>query len=220
MNRRLVVRMTAPVVAISLLLLAVGVGAAWYVGSWQTTVSHELRVNASGIRAGEELEILIREARTRLDHFLITGDRKYLEQVFELRPESEHWLKEAERWGQTRDERQRMVRVRRGYERFWAELSRITAQVARDELPAEVRALIDATLVGEVLQPAHEYLDLTEEEVNTSIAKNQSLGDRLVYGLLLLGTCGSAAGLVAGFGLARGLRRLLVQLSVLIRDTA
>jgi signal transduction histidine kinase len=212
--------MTAPIVAISLLLLAVGVGAAWYVGSWQQTVSRELRVNASGIRAGEELEILVREARTRLDHFLITGDHKYLDVVFALRPESEHWLDEAQRWAMTPDERRCMARAGRGHKRFWTELQGINKLVPAAELPGAVRGLIDDVLVREVLEPAHEYLDLTEEEVKASIAKNQMLGDRLVYGLLLLGTCGSAAGLVAGFGLARGLSRSLVQLSVLIRDTA
>ena len=41
-----------------------------------------------------------------------------------------------------------------------------------------------------------------------------------VTALLLLGTCGSAAGLVAGFGFARGVSRSLIQLSVLIRDAA
>src|SRR5262249_53971178 len=40
------------------------------------------------------------------------------------------------------------------------------------------------------------------------------------YFLLFLGTCGSAAGLVAGGGFARGLSRSLIQLSVLIRDAA
>jgi len=220
MNRRLVIRMTAPVVAISLLLLALGVGAAWYVASWQKRFSPELQFNVSGIRAGEELEILVREARTRLDHFLITGDRKYLEQVFELRTESERWLGEAERWATTPDEQQRLVRVRRGHERFWSELQRIIGLVPADRLPDEVRSLIEKVLVPQVLEPAHEYLDLTEDEVTASIAKNQVFADRLVYGLLLLGTCGSAAGLVAGFGFARGLSRSLIQLSVLIRATA
>jgi signal transduction histidine kinase len=113
-----------------------------------------------------------------------------------------------------------MDRVGRGHKRFWTELQEIIEQVPAAQLADAVRALIDDVLVREVLEPAHEYLDFTEEEVKASIAKNQVLGDRLVYGLLLLGTCGSAAGLVAGFGLARGLSRSLVQLSVLIRDTA
>ena len=49
---------------------------------------------------------------------------------------------------------------------------------------------------------------------------DQAFADRLAYGLLLLGVCGSGAGLLAGFGLARGINRRLVQLSVPIRNAA
>src|SRR5689334_15174885 len=106
MNARLTLRVTAPVVAISLLLLAVGVGAAWQVQRLQKSVSHDLRVRVSGVRAAEELEILVREARTRLDHFVLTADRKDLDKVFQLRPETERWLSEAERAGVTPHEQQ------------------------------------------------------------------------------------------------------------------
>jgi signal transduction histidine kinase len=220
MSARLILRMTAPVVAISLLLLAFGVGAAWYVSSWQKRVARELRLNTSGIRAGEELEILLWEARAGLYQARITGDRAYLKQVLELRPESERWLREAESWEATPREQQLMVRVRQGLRHFWDELERVAALPPGADWRDETRRLIDDVLVPEVHKPAHDYLDRTEEEVTASIAKNQDLAERLVYGLLLLGTCGSAAGLVAGFGFARGLSRSLVQLSVLVRDTA
>jgi signal transduction histidine kinase len=220
MNARLMIRMTAPIVVISLLLLAVGVGTAWHVQHWQGGVSHDLRVNVSAIRAAEELEILVREARTRLDHFLITGDRKYLARVPELRAPTEHWLNEANRWATTPEARERMARVRQSHRRFWKELERVTASAPAAGLPGEIRGLIEDVLVREILEPAHQYLDLTEEQVEGSIAKNQVLADRLVYFLLFLGTCGSAAGLVAGVGFARGLSRSLIQLSVLIRDAA
>jgi signal transduction histidine kinase len=220
MNTRLILRMTAPVVVISVLLLAFAIGTAWYVQRWQGTVSRDLRVNVSAIRAAEELEILVREARTRLDHFLITGEREYLAQVAELRVQTGHWLDEAERWAVTPRARQKMSRVRQGQQRFWGELERITGSVPDAGLPGQVRDLTETVLVREVLTPAHEYLDLTEEDLDGSIAKNQTLADRLVYALLFLGTCGSAAGLVAGVGFARGLSRSLIQLSVLIRDTA
>jgi signal transduction histidine kinase len=220
MNSRFMVRITAPIVASSLLLLGVGVGAAWYVDRWQRTVSQDLRVNVSGIRAAEELEILVREARTRLDHFLITGDRKYLARVPELQSQIEHWLGEAERWGITVDEQRWMARVRRGNRRFWDELARIPAQAPNAAATDRVRRLIDDVLVGEMLEPAHAYLDFNEDEVKDAIDKNQAFADQLVYILLVVGTCGSAAGLLAGVGFARGLSRSLVQLSVLIRDTA
>jgi two-component system, NtrC family, sensor histidine kinase HydH len=220
MNARFILRMTAPVVAISLLLLAFGVGAAWYVHGWQKTVSRDLRVTVAGIRAGEELEIVVREARTRLDHFLITDDPKYLRSVPELRAETEHWLGEAERWSITPHERQLMIRVREGNQVFWGELEHIAGQAPDPGLRGRIRSLIDDVLVREILEPAHEYLDLTEEEVEASRAKSQLFADRLVYVLLVLGISGSTAGLVAGFGFARRLSRSLIQLSVLIRDAA
>jgi len=219
MNTRLIVRVTAPVVAISLLLLAVGIGAAFYVQHWNTTVSEELRVSGHGIRAGEELEILVREARTRLDHFLITGDRSYLTEVPKLRSDTDRWLAEAEFWSVRPDQRQLILRVRQGEQRFWSELERITSRTPPGELPGQIRSLAEV-LWEEILKPAHEYLDLNELALEKANETNQSFANQLVYGLLLLGTCGSAAGLLAGFGVARGLSRSLIQLSVLIRDTA
>ena len=44
--------------------------------------------------------------------------------------------------------------------------------------------------------------------------------DRVALVLLLLGTCGAAAGLIAGFGIARGISRSIAQLSVPIHDAA
>src|SRR5262249_12107169 len=130
------------------------------------------------------------------------------------------WVGEAERWGLTPDEQRLMVRVHRGHQQFWDQLETIVGTTPAGQLPAEGRRLIDEGLVGPGLKPAHADLDLTEEEVKASITKNQLFAERLVYALLLLGTCGSAAGLVAGFGFARGLSRSLIQMSVLIRDTA
>ena len=201
MNTRLILRLTAPVVAVSLLLLALGVGTAWYVQGWQKTIAYDLLVNVSGVRAAEELEILVREAQTSLDHFLITGKRPYLTDVPKHRAETEHWLDEAERWADTPREQQLMVRARNGNQRFWNELERITARTPDAELAGQIRSIIDEILVKEILEPTHEYLDVNEVQVEQAIANHQSFAERLVYILLVVGTCGSAAGLLAGFGL-------------------
>jgi signal transduction histidine kinase len=217
MNARLIFRMTATLVAVSLLLFAVGVGAAWVIHRWQNRLAENVRVNVSGVRAAEELEILVRETRTRLDHFLLTGDRKYLLQARELREETAHWLQEAERWAITPHEQALTGRARRGHDRFWGELERIPARPAA---AGHVRALIDGVLVPEVLTPVHSYLDFNEVELEDAIEKSRAFADGLVYVLLLLTTCGSAAGLAAGAGFARGLGRSLIRLNVLVRDTA
>jgi signal transduction histidine kinase len=212
-------RMIAPFVASSLLLLAIGVGAAWQVHRWQRTVEEEIRVNVGGLRAAEELEIAVREIRTRLDQFLITGERIYLD-VLRLRPETERWLAEAERWSLTDKEQKLTGRARRGYTRFLDDLDRVKVQSAGPALAGQVRRLIDEVLIKEILQPVHEYLDVNEEELERATERNQVFAAWLKYVLLLLGICGSGAGLVAGIGFARGFHRSLIQLSVPIRAAA
>jgi signal transduction histidine kinase len=220
MNARLLFRLTAPVVAISLLLLAVGLGTILYVLHWQKTLSDEVLSNASAMRAAEELEIFVREARTRLDYFLITREQKYLRRAADLRKETEIWLAEAEQWSFTAEELALTGRARQGHQRFWSELERISPQATPGEAAAQVRRLIDTVLVPELLQPTHKFLDLNEKELEEAIGKSEGFARFLAWALLLTTTCGSAAGLVAGFGFARRLSRSLVQLSVLVRDAA
>ena len=220
MNSRLILRLTAPVTATSLLLLAVGVGTAWYVHAMQQGLNDALLDNASSMRAAEELDILLHEIRTRLDHFLITGDRKYLEEAAAFRRDTDRWLTEAERWSGDPREKAFTQRARAGHERFYEELNAMVGQAPDASLPQKVRTLIDDVLTREILQPTHAYLDFNEEEVSHSVRDNQVFADRLVWGLLLLGICGSGAGLAAGFGFARMFKRSLIQLSVPIRDAA
>jgi signal transduction histidine kinase len=220
MNARLLFRLTAPVVATSLLLLAVGVGAAWYVHRLQQSMYEDLLANVGAMRAAEELEIVVRETRTQLDHFLITNDRKYLESAPSYRPETERWLTESERWSLTDREKDLTGRARAGHRRFLKELDRTLDPAAAGAVRQNVRVLIDDILTREILKPTHEFLDLNEQEVEDSVAENQVFAGRLVWCLLLLGVCGSGAGLVAGFGFARGFGRSLVQLSVPIRAAA
>jgi signal transduction histidine kinase len=219
MNTRFLLSLTAPLVATSLLLLGVAVGTAWYVQRLQRSVSDDLRANVAGMRAAEELEIVLRDTRTELDRFLIAPTGKYRERLASFGPETERWLAEAERWSLTPRERELTGRARAGYRRFLGELGQLEANGDADAARGRVRALIDL-LTREILQPTHQFLDLNEDEVDGSIADNQTFTGRLAWALLLLGTCGSGAGLMAGFGIARGLRRSLVQLSVPIRAAA
>src|SRR5258708_15715681 len=170
MNTRLILRMTAPVLLTSFLLLAVGVGAAWYVHRLEKSVSEDILINVSSVRAAEELEIDVREIRTQLDHYLLTGDRKYLDAIPMFRVETDRWLTEAERWSTTEHEKELTGRARQGHERFYADLDRTVRETPADALPQKIRALIDDVLIREVLDPTHEYLDLNEKDVEQAIA--------------------------------------------------
>jgi signal transduction histidine kinase len=211
--------MTAPLVATSVLLLVVGMGAAWYVHHLQGRVSDELKANVSSLRAAEELVIALQEIRTLLDNFLLTGDRKYLHAVPPLRAKTEKWLAEAELWGTGSHEQEMMNKARQGHRQFFTDMDQLTSKPVAS-LDAKIRDLIENVLVREILEPTQRYLALNAAESEESINENQVFARWLTGGLLLLGICGSVAGLMTGFGFALAFQRSLVQLSLPIRAAA
>jgi signal transduction histidine kinase len=222
MNARLVLRVTAPTVAVSALLLAVGAVAGWYVQRLQKESSRFLVVNVASVRAAEEIEIGLREAQIHLYKFLGTGERGHLDAVAAIRQETDHWMLEADRLSDTTRERELMTHAKQGYERFFSEFDRLTQRSKKDTPGAtqEVEHLIENVLTDELLEPVHEYLDFNEDVVAQTSKLNQAQTNRMTLVLLLLGASGAVAGLLAGFGIARGISRSIVQLSVPIRDVA
>ena len=77
--------------------------------------------------------------------------------------------------------------------------------------------LNDDLAANSLLAPAKELLALEERLIHKSSDKNQDMADRVAFGLWLLGICGAVAGLVAGFGIARGISHSIVNLYVPIR---
>jgi two-component system sensor histidine kinase HydH len=203
MNSRLFRHLTIPVVPISVLLFSVGVWAAWRVQHLQERVSREVRENVSAMRAAEEVEILIREFRTCLEHFRISGDRRQIEGMDHFQEEMDRWMTEMEQWSFSPREHELSARARNGWKSLRGEIERITDKPST--MTQQDYNLVEGLLTKEILTPTHEFLDLNEEEVEQSVAENQAAADGLVFGLLFLGISGAGAGLAAGFWLARRL---------------
>src|SRR5262245_45104646 len=183
MNARLLLRVTGPVVLISLFLLALGVVAAWYVHRLQKNVSRVVVEDVASVRAAEELEIGIREVQAQLSHFLLTGDPTHLDAVPGLRRETGEWLNRAERLAETRSERDLIARVRRGYDHLFREFDRVAAgkgdRGTATSGSREVRQLVDDVINKEILPPAHAYLDENEKAAERTSRKNEAMARRL-----------------------------------------
>jgi two-component system, NtrC family, sensor histidine kinase HydH len=221
MKTRLLVRLTAPIMVLSLLPLAGGIVAAWQVHRSQKEASDALARNVSSMRAAEELVIAFHDVRTKLHLFLLTEDRRHLENVPRMRQGTDRWLDVTERTAVTERERELIGRVKAGYQHFFTEFQGLLKDPpARGQFASRVRELADGTLTREILQPAQDYLDINEEEIAASNAANERVADRMVLGLLLLGVCGPVSGLLAGFGISRAVSHSIVRLSVPIRDAA
>ena len=220
MNARFVLRVTAPMIGVSLLLLAVGVVSAWYVHSMQKENSGLLARDMASMLAAEDLEIRMREVRSKLNFFLRTGDRAYLTKIPALRRTTERLLTTAKQSAETNREKQLLAELDRGRLRFFAEVERAIRAPA-DEVAGRLETLLNGdALQEEMFEPAQAYVAFHREEVARRGEQNQRVADRMGLGLLLLVLCGSAAGLLAGFGIARGISRSIVQLSVPVHGAA
>jgi signal transduction histidine kinase len=194
--------------------------AAWQVHRSQKDASDALARNVSSMRAAEELVIAFHDVRTKLHLFLLTEDRRNLENISDLRRGTDRWLGATERTAVTARERELIGRVRKGYGQFFTDFQALVQDSPPRELSSRVRELSDNTLTHEILQPAQDYLDINEEEIAASNAANERVAERMVVGLLLLGVCGPMWGLLAGFGISRAISHSIVRLSVPIRDAA
>jgi signal transduction histidine kinase len=220
MKARRILRISAPIMAISLVPLAVGVGAAIHIHLSQKSISDALALNVTSMRSSEEIAINMRDVRTHLERYLQTKDRAELEAVPELRRDTDYWLTEAERTAVAERELELIDEIKKAYAYFFNEYDRIARSQPLDDFAARLKELNIDALTNAIITPAQEFLDFNEQQIAENTADNQHMTDQVVLGLALLGVCGPVAGLLAGFGISRGVDRSLVRLSVPIRDAA
>ncbi|HJZ53729.1 MAG TPA: ATP-binding protein [Gemmataceae bacterium] len=220
MQSRLMARLTAPIAAVSLVLLTIALGAAWYIHSTQQAIARLLTNDVASVRAAQELEISIRRVQMQFDRYLITGERTHLEGVPAHRDRAFRALEAAERLAFTEPEKALMQRVRHGYEHFFAEYDKLTASPPPQGVYARIIELNDKVLMPEVLEPTREYLRLNEGMLAKSTETNQEMSRRLTFGLIGLGVCGAVGGLLGGWAIAAALRRSLAETEEALRETA
>lgn len=221
MDTRLLIRLLLPTAGVGVLLLAVGLLGGWYVQRLQRDTSAVLDLNVSSVRAAHRLELSVRQVQTLLYQYRLTGDPDYLRRVPELNAAAARWFDEAERLATTPEEQALMTRARAGFDRYRAAFVAVNGPGPAD--PADrfgARGVLDRIANDDILPPVHDYLELNEAAAAESARENRAVADRLVPALVMLGVCGCTAGLLTGFGLARGVARSIVQLSIPIRDAA
>lgn len=209
-----------PVVVIGILLLAIGTYGAWRVYGLQKRGSDIVSVNVASIRATEELETVVREVRYRLKRLLETGEPYQLERILQHLPAGERWLQEVEGLASTTREQQLVERVRRGYESLREGLGEVVENPQSSDSRRRSLKLADEVVPNKILIYSNKFIQLNEDELARNSEHNHSTANHLMFGLLLLGSCGGVAGLLAGVLIARRVRHTIVQLSLPIQDAA
>ena len=217
MSIRLTVRMAAPSIIISLLLLTVGSVGGGYVQWSQRRTAKTVSLDMATIQAAEQLVFAIGETRMELAQFLATGDPAHMKAVPSACEQIERWLAETEGLVDDDNEIALAKQIRAGFQRFLDERQKLPDEGPIDETRSAVARLNDDVAANRLLAPAKELLALEERLVHQSGDRNRDMAGWVAGVLWLLGSCGAVAGLVAGFGIARGVSHSIVNLYVPIR---
>lgn len=216
MHSRFTLVFVAPIIAVSALLLIVGATTAWYVHTLNRNVSDDLSNHLQSLFATQRLVLVLHDLRADLNRFILTLDRSHFDAAASARREVERSLLEVQGMTTTPDGQEAIAHARAGSGRLFEDLTNIDPEAPSAQIVPQIGALP----INEVVISAENLLEISRDVVGTASDRNRVIAERMGLGLMLLGCCGAAAGLLAGFGISRWVSRSIVQLSLSIRDTA
>jgi hypothetical protein len=209
MNSRLLWRVTAPAVAVGLVLLAAGVAAAWYINRLQARLAVVLDDNVTSLRAAQELEICVRQLRFHNLMYLMDPTPYRLGRVGEDEQEFVEALESARRTARTPEEEDCIRSIASAYAQYQEGQKGLRAAGVKPAEAADFPKLVDTHPVKLVVDPCQELLRINKEEMDRTAAESQRVSGQVGWAMLALGLAGPVGGLVMGFGVARGLKKSL-----------
>ena len=201
-------RVAGPTILLSLLLLGLCIAAAAYLYGQQTTSADILGENVSSTQVARDLQ------NTLADLLLLLKGRS--EQVDVLHDRIHTQLAEARRLADKEEEARLVGQLQESFAHYmerWR--ARQNAGPGAEEAPDYMRLL-----ATETLPICAKLRDFNAQQVNESEAEHRRAVRGMAWGLAGVGTLGGLAGLILGYGVARGLRHSIYQLSVHVRDAA
>ncbi len=218
MHRSTVIKFILPLFGVSVLLLALGMIAAWNVHRQQVGVSDLVAQDVHSMGLIHDLYIQMREVRHLLNQYLRFGDDSYLVGIQGLQDETERLLQQSQELAHDPEQREKLAQVESGYREFVTQF-RSARSLPPEERTALLKDLADEFILKQVLNPANDCVQMDERIIDRTNERSRSSTRTVMNGLMLLGICGSLAGVSVGLAFARGLRRSLLELHVSVTGT-
>jgi two-component system sensor histidine kinase HydH len=215
--RRLSLKLLAPTVLVSVLLVVTCVLVALYLNQLHVDVARDLRENFASMRAADDLETTVREFIN-----LLRGkprDPEKLAQQVEAyyRSLREELLPASERLANLDREKVLVQEIRAGLDEFekrWH--SRPSNGPPEDATNAALAQLLE----DQVLPSCRKLRTYNIEQVGASDRDNYLIVSRLTGALVAVGVVAPLGALLLGYFVARNVYQSIYQLSVRIRDAA
>lgn len=203
-------RYIVPVLFISLCLIVLCTIVAVSLFGQQSALTRVLRENVQSQRTAVELEECL------LDLIALEDDR--VERVAVLHDRVRRLLEDVGAAADQPEERTLYSKMSGSFQEY---LQRWKAMpVASDAGHDESRRAATRFLESAVLKPCQEFEHYNTRRVELSAAHHERVLRQLAWGLGGIGLLGGGAGLLLGFGVARGLAKSIRRLQVQIRDAA
>lgn len=216
-TRRFALKLLAPTVAVSLILVGACIYGAIYLNRINVNASLVLTENRQSMQAADELETTTRELLRllRSDHH----NPKRLEEAIDRRNgEAQRELADAKALANLERESVLVNKITAGWTTYlegWRDRQGMTPTLQ----PHRDSELADG-LQRDVVIPCTELRKFNTEQIAASDQENQRIVRQLRLGLLAVGLGAPLLGLILGYAMAQSLRRSIYQLSVHIRDAA
>jgi two-component system sensor histidine kinase HydH len=220
MNRKLLVQVTAPAVIIGLLLFAVCLTGVWFTVRSQRNLTDVLSQEVASMQAAQELEIRVRQLRFRDFLNLIDAAHARTAPPEEAHRNFEKALEQARQAAPNPRAKEAVEAIAQGYRKYQQELALLRHELPAAGARANLHELVDAHPIRYVVDPCEELIRISKEQIHETMLASDELGQTLRWVLIGVGALGPCSGLLAGFGIARGLSRSIYQLSVRVQDMA
>jgi len=201
-------RVAAPTVLVSGLLLVFCIAAVLLLYWEQATSAANLGENVSSAQVAHNLENTL--------YILISFLHDRNEQVGALHSRIRQQLKEARHWADKEEEKKLVSQMEDSYQHYLALWKTHRAPPTAGQPDPVIAAM---KIVQTEMLPACKLLqEFNARLVEESEAAHRGTVTSVVLGLVGVGTVGSFAGLLLGYGVARGLQRSIYHLSVRVQD--
>jgi signal transduction histidine kinase len=210
LSKNLFIRITAPTVLVSLLLLGLSLATGVYLSHLQTERSARWREDFISHRIADQLEVTLRLLAQLLHDNSIRVQR--------LHEHIDILLDKASAFADHEEEKQLVAQMKVSYAEYlhcWQPFAR-EDRAASPEVTRSALAILETRVIP-VCESLRKY---NNEQSELSEAAHQRTVGWLVWGIIGVGSLGAVAGVLMGYWVARGLRRSIYHLSVRVQDAA
>lgn len=162
---RVAFKFAIPMIIISLLLLAVGSGAAWNVQRQQDSTLNLIVQEMKGLMATNGMHTGFREIYHELQQYLRTHDKSLLKKIPTLHDLTLSHLHEAQQLARTPEETNLIQKITAGYEEFWKQFQLVDREPAGPIQDAFILKLADRILIDRIVVPLQDYAQLSRDLV-------------------------------------------------------